>query len=78
MKTRIKSENHKNDGLVSVESAKWGHYLGTLDQVDHLDLINWTNKARTMVDKAMFAHDPKFNAIALYLDVADNLYKHGF
>lgn len=29
-----------NDGLVSVRSARWGEYLGTLD-ADHLDQINW-------------------------------------
>lgn len=30
-----------NDGLVSVESSKWGDYKGTLVDVTHLDLINW-------------------------------------
>jgi triacylglycerol lipase len=35
-----------NDGLVSVESAKWGLYQGTLVDVSHLDLINWTNRLR--------------------------------
>lgn len=67
-----------NDGIVSVESSKWGTYLGTLDEVDHLDLINWTNRARTAIDKALFRKEPKFNAIALYLDIADNLRKRGF
>lgn len=40
-----------NDGLVSVESAKWGQYMGTLVDVDHLDLINWANRARTFVQE---------------------------
>ncbi|KAI5966264.1 TGL2 [Candida pseudojiufengensis] len=66
-----------NDGLVSVESSKWGKYIGTLDQVDHLDLINWTNKARLTYDKIMWAENPPFNAIALYLDIADKLAKNG-
>jgi triacylglycerol lipase len=35
-----------NDGLVSVQSAKWGTYKGTLVNVSHLDLINWTNRIR--------------------------------
>jgi triacylglycerol esterase/lipase EstA (alpha/beta hydrolase family) len=35
-----------NDGLVSVASSHWGEYKGTLDQVSHLDLINWTNRLR--------------------------------
>ena len=35
-----------NDGLVSVDSAKWGTYKGTLLEVSHLDLINWTNRLR--------------------------------
>lgn len=32
-----------NDGLVSVASSKWDEdgYKGTLDNVSHLDLINW-------------------------------------
>lgn len=67
-----------NDGLVSVDSARWGEYLGTLDAVDHLDLINWTNQARTVLDKVLFQEDPKFNAIALYMDIADKLAKRGF
>ena len=36
-----------NDGLVSVESSRWGGdrgYKGTLVGVSHLDLINWTNR----------------------------------
>jgi triacylglycerol lipase len=35
-----------NDGLISVESAKWGTYKGTLVGVSHLDLINWTNRLK--------------------------------
>ena len=35
-----------NDGLVSVESSRWGTYKGTLTHVSHLDLINWTNRWR--------------------------------
>lgn len=35
-----------NDGLVSVSSSQWGTYKGTLQNVSHLDLINWTNKLR--------------------------------
>ncbi len=38
-----------NDGLVSVESAKWGTYKGTLVEVSHLDLINWTNRLRSFL-----------------------------
>lgn len=67
-----------NDGMVSVSSSKWGQYLGTLDEVDHLDLINWTNKLRSLVDRLIFKTDPKFNPIALYLDIADKLEKQGF
>lgn len=35
-----------NDGLVSVNSARWGTYKGTLVDVSHLDLINWTNRLK--------------------------------
>ncbi|KAG9233211.1 Alpha/Beta hydrolase protein [Amylocarpus encephaloides] len=39
----VQKREGPNDGLVSVESAMWGTYKGTLIGVSHLDLINWTN-----------------------------------
>ncbi|CUM46208.1 uncharacterized protein AC631_00023 [Debaryomyces fabryi] len=77
-KTQPVLDRIDNDGIVSVESSKWGRYLGTLDEVDHLDLINWTNKLRNAIDSTFFHPTSKFNAIALYLDIAENLSKRGF
>lgn len=68
----------ENDGMVSVRLSMWGNYLGTLDDVDHLDLINWTNRVRATVDELVFNQSPSFNPIALYLDIADNLSQRGF
>lgn len=42
----VSREEGANDGLVSVASSKWGDYKGTLVNVSHLDLINWTNRLR--------------------------------
>lgn len=45
----VEKEEGPNDGLVSVESSKWGGddgYKGTLIGVSHLDLINWTSRLR--------------------------------
>jgi triacylglycerol lipase len=45
----IEQEEGPNDGLVSVASSKWGGesgYKGTLMGVNHLDLINWTNRLK--------------------------------
>lgn len=67
-----------NDGMVSVESAQWGKYLGTIEGVDHLDLINWTNKLKAVVDAYVLQQEPTFSAIALYLDIAESLSKHGY
>jgi triacylglycerol lipase len=49
----IEQREGPNDGLVSVESSKWGTYKGTLLGVDHLDLINWSNRLRFTVQKWM-------------------------
>lgn len=68
----------ENDGMVSVELARWGNYMGTLQDVDHMDLINWTNRIKATVDKVMFNQTPAFNAIALYLDIAETLSKNNF
>lgn len=48
----IEEHEGPNDGMVSVASSKWGGeqgYKGTLVDVSHLDLINWTNKLRWKV-----------------------------
>lgn len=42
----VEKREGANDGLVSVDSAKWGTYKGTLIEVSHLDLINWTNRLK--------------------------------
>jgi len=65
-----------NDGLVSVESARWGTYKGTLVNVSHLDLINWTNRLKLLFTR-ITGKTRKFNAIAFYLDIADMLAKEG-
>ena len=38
----IAAQEGPNDGLVSVQSAQWGTYLGTLRNANHLDLVGWT------------------------------------
>lgn len=42
----INEKEGPNDGLVSVESSKWGTYKGTLENVTHLDLIGMLGKIR--------------------------------
>ncbi|KAI3342436.1 Alpha/Beta hydrolase protein [Ustulina deusta] len=66
-----------NDGLVSVASSQWGSYKGTLVDVSHLDLINWTNRWRWML-RSLAGIKPGFNAVAFYLGIADMLAKEGF
>lgn len=82
----LKEAEGENDGLVSVESSRWGEYKGTLVGVSHLDLINWTNRLKWWM-WGITGHQRKyvlpaggglvvadslsrFNAIAFYLDIA--------
>ncbi|KAH7326343.1 Alpha/Beta hydrolase protein [Stachybotrys elegans] len=65
-----------NDGLVSVDSSRWGTYKGTLLGVGHLDLINWSNRIRWTV-REMLGQKRTFNAVAFYLGIADMLAKEG-
>lgn len=73
----INSRGGANDGMVSVESSKWGTYLGTLMNVDHLDLINWTNTFKKVISTVSPSEGPQIDSVALYLDIADNLAKRG-
>ncbi|KAL4897450.1 triacylglycerol lipase [Aspergillus ambiguus] len=68
-------EGH-NDGLVSVASSRWGDYKGTLADVSHLDLINWSNRLKWLVGE-ITGNRKRFNAIAFYLAIADMLAKEG-
>ncbi|KAN0124638.1 Alpha/Beta hydrolase fold [Lactarius tabidus] len=61
-----------NDGLVSVESAKWGTYLGTVEDVNHLDLVGWINSARYSWAR-LRGRDIKFHPATFYLTMADHL-----
>ena len=73
----VKEVEGANDGLVSVSSSQWGHYKGTLMGVSHLDLINWTNRLRWLFSD-MIGKKRNFNAIALYLSIAEMLADEGF
>jgi hypothetical protein len=44
----------ENDGLVSVESSKWGEYLETLD-MDHAAMINWSYQYARCAQLAVFS-----------------------
>ena len=61
-----------NDGLVSIESAKWGTYLGTLNHVNHLDLVGWINTARYKWAEIM-GNEIKFRPATFYLGIVDML-----
>ncbi|OBZ78634.1 Lipase 2 [Grifola frondosa] len=61
-----------NDGLVSLKSAKWGTYLGTLEGVNHLDLVGWINSARYKWAEIM-GREIKFKPATFYLGIADLL-----
>eukprot|EP00741_Cyanophora_paradoxa_P023732 tig00021616_g22923.t1 len=59
----IEQAEGPNDGLVSVESARWGEYQGTIE-CDHLQLLNWAwTNWRGL----------KFDGLPLYRQIADKL-----
>lgn len=61
-----------NDGLVSVASSKWGFYVGTLEGVNHLDLVGWINTFRYKWAE-FTGREIKFRPATFYLGVADHL-----
>lgn len=71
-----------NDGLITVKSAQWGTYLGTLENVDHLDVINWTNPLKRLYNDTIAIREGEesrnFSATDFYLHIADDLAEHGF
>ncbi|KAL5113806.1 lipase 2 [Pleosporales sp. CAS-2024a] len=72
----VKQTEGLNDGLVSIQSSRWGDYKGTLIGVSHLDVINWTNRLKWWFWE-LTGSKRSFNAIAFYLDICDMLAKEG-
>lgn len=62
-----------NDGLVSVNSARWGTYEGTLVGVNHLGIINWVNRIEYAYRQLMGRNKGQFNALAFYCEIAGEL-----
>lgn len=58
------SKSQGNDGLVSVESAKWGKFLGIIDGCDHWDLRGggaprWKGKVNPQTGKPLVIDESK-------------------
>ena len=69
----IEKQEGDNDGLVSVQSAKWKdrHYKGVLDNTDHLNALGWWDIGQILVresDKALLAR-----IHGVYAKIADML-----
>lgn len=86
-------EKRINDGLVTLDSAKYGEYLGTLRHVDHLTLINWMDLSKKLAtfrilnaEKNVQKVDKTNNAditddidiLQFYVEICDNLGRLGF
>ncbi|GAA5962214.1 hypothetical protein JCM3765_003902 [Sporobolomyces pararoseus] len=73
----VQEREGANDGLVSVESAKWGEYQATLHNVNHLDLIGMVGKVR--YGWASWIGSPiKFRPISFFCALAEKLADEGF
>ncbi|KAI7898595.1 Alpha/Beta hydrolase protein [Cokeromyces recurvatus] len=72
----IREKEGENDGLVSVESAKWGHYIKTLD-ADHWDLNGQRYRWRHTRSNFFSNNTNRFNTIDFYMELATRLYQEG-
>ncbi|CCD23731.1 triglyceride lipase NDAI_0C00700 [Naumovozyma dairenensis CBS 421] len=81
------SNGARNDGMVTVDSSKWGQYQGTLANIDHLDIINWKNKVKLDLGKMILnlknenlkkMVEPDIDILEFYVNITDNLAKKGF
>ncbi|RSH84369.1 uncharacterized protein EHS24_005889 [Apiotrichum porosum] len=73
----ILAKEGPNDGLVSVHSARWGEYRGTLLDVNHLDLVGWVNAVRYMLS-GLTGKPIAFKPATFYLEISDYLAVQGF
>ena len=62
-----------NDGLVSVNSARWGTYEGTLVGVNHLGTIGWVNRIEYVFRRLTGKNKGQFDALDFYCRIAGGL-----
>lgn len=84
-----RTNGEKNDGMVTVKSSHWGKYMGTLPNVDHLDIINWRNSFQDKFDSFIdiytkgsddnSAHQKPnpIDILQFYVSIIDNLVQEG-
>ncbi|WOO78979.1 Lipase 2 [Vanrija pseudolonga] len=73
----IMAKEGPNDGMVSVHSARWGEYRGTLNGVNHLDLVGWVNQVRYILSD--WSGNPiTFKPATFYLEISNFLAEQGF
>ncbi|KAH9822529.1 Alpha/Beta hydrolase protein [Melampsora americana] len=65
-----------NDGMVSISSATWGEYKGTLENVNHLDLVGWTGMIRYAYAE-WTGKKIEFQPVSFFLEVAESLADKG-
>ncbi|KAH3899632.1 related to Lipase 2 [Saccharomycodes ludwigii] len=66
------SNGKPNDGLVTLDSARWGTYMGTLPGLDHLDIINWK------INLVKRDTPVTLDVLQFYLKIADDLGRRGY
>ena len=69
----IEEKEGENDGLVSVQSAKWrdDYFKGTLDETDHLNELGWWDVAQFLEGEA--AEELLQRIHEFYAEVAQDL-----
>lgn len=73
-----RSRGQLSDGLVTVKSSHWGTYLGTLPNVDHLDIINWQNRLMNKIGQKFLNQPQPIDILNFYLHITDDLARRGY
>jgi triacylglycerol esterase/lipase EstA (alpha/beta hydrolase family) len=68
----IQEREGPNDGLVSLCSAQWGHFLGTVE-CDHMELI-----PSPIQQLSGYTRRQTFDPVEFYLSLVTQLYDYGF
>ncbi|SMN17766.1 similar to Saccharomyces cerevisiae YDR058C TGL2 Triacylglycerol lipase that is localized to the mitochondria [Maudiozyma saulgeensis] len=66
-----------NDGMVTVKSSHWGKYMGTLPNMDHLDIINWRNKFHDTFEQLLQNKKNPESILQLYVNITNDLAEQG-